>query len=69
MLDECEQGDELDYQGLGVSPRVYQQRGHLWLHTRESLVWVRAKARGRGNEITDDLVLHLREGVTIVNVG
>ena len=69
MLDECEQGDELDCQGLGVSPRVYQQQGHLWLHTRESLVWVRAKARGRGNEITDDLVLHLREGVTIVNVG
>jgi hypothetical protein len=46
MLEECERGDELEREGRGVSPRVSQQLGQLWLHTRESLLWVRAKARG-----------------------
>jgi hypothetical protein len=46
LLEECERGDELEREGRGVSPRVSQQRGHLWLQTEESQAWVSANARG-----------------------
>jgi hypothetical protein len=46
LLEECERGDELEREDRGVSPRVSQQRGQLWLQTEESPAWVSANARG-----------------------
>jgi hypothetical protein len=46
LLEECDLGDELDREGRGVSPRVSQQRGQLWLQTKESPTWVIVNARG-----------------------
>ena len=46
QVEEGERGDELERERLGVSLRVSQQRGHLWLQTEESQAWVSANARG-----------------------
>jgi hypothetical protein len=46
LLEECEQGDETEREGRGISPRVSHQRGQRWLQTEESLAWVSANAHG-----------------------
>jgi hypothetical protein len=71
-LDECDRGEELEREGQGVSSRVSQQRGQLWLQTEESPAWVSAIARGAReseNLMISCCTFSSVRGVTVVDVG